>query len=87
LDPLGSATVGCPNSAGCGGEVELELVRYAVPASDRSLATLIEARLSRQTCNCDHSEDDRDRLIDQAREMLGIPGTLLESMCFPFSSN
>jgi len=71
---LGRAAVGCENQDVCGGTIELALYEHTATNSDVGETTVIEATMIEQTCSCDLSDDERERVLDRAREAIRMRG-------------
>ena len=71
---LGRAAVGCENQDVCGGTIELALYEHNATNSDVGETTVIEATMIDQTCSCDLSEDERERVLDRVREAIRMRG-------------
>jgi hypothetical protein len=64
---LGRAAVACENQHECGGTIELALYEHTVSTQGVGEATVLEATMINQTCNCDLSDDDRENVIDRVQ--------------------
>jgi hypothetical protein len=67
---LGRAAVACENHDECGGTIELALYEHSANNSEVGEVAVIDATMISQTCQCDLSEDERDRVIDRVQEAI-----------------
>jgi hypothetical protein len=69
---LGRATVGCENQDACGGTIELALYEHTANNSDVGETSVIEATMIAQTCSCDLSDEERERVVDRVHEAIRL---------------
>jgi hypothetical protein len=72
MDVLGTTTVACQNSATCGGQIQLRLLRKDHINPDGSTVTTFEGDRQSQTCRCNYSEEEVKSLLSLARVKLGV---------------
>ena len=71
---LGRAAVACENQDACGGVIELALYEHAASNSGVGETTVTEATMLNQTCECDLSDDDRERVVDRVQQAIRMRG-------------
>ena len=67
---LGRAAVACENEDVCGGTIELALYEHTANNSDVGETTVIDATMIAQTCSCDLSDEERERVLDRVHQAI-----------------
>ncbi|HZM27696.1 MAG TPA: hypothetical protein VFB89_10085 [Gemmatimonadales bacterium] len=71
---LGRAAVACENQNVCGGVIELALYEHSASSSDVGETSVTEATMLQQTCECDLSEEERERVVDRVQQAIRMRG-------------
>jgi len=66
---LGRAAVACENQDVCGGVIELALYEHT-GNSDSGETSVTEATMIQQTCDCDLSDDERERVVNRVQDVI-----------------
>lgn len=69
---LGRAAVACENQDLCGGVIELALYEHTATNSDVGETSVTEATMLQQTCECDLSDEERERVVDRVQEAIRL---------------
>ena len=73
MQPLGTATVSCLNSARCGGTVEVTLSQHPVIGFTGSpVGQVVRGQCGVQTCTCTYDDQEKHYLTDHARAQLEL---------------
>ena len=58
----------------CGGVIELALYEHSASSSDVGETTVTEATMLSQTCDCDLSDEERERVVDRVQQAIRMRG-------------